>query len=192
MNAYSVSAGALLIVLVLAGVIFMGCGHLGARESGAGKVKWVYLQKYEFPNPADIRGILLYDLYRPDDPPAKPDVYMLIGDRKEIEGILKQELNPEIIVPDRGVVAEISALYAAALEDSRKANAYVGAPPYTKIVFITKDGGYVRQFAALDDEKVFRDKWMESPELWQVLHRIGFVWSPYPADMDSGPLPPIK
>jgi hypothetical protein len=159
-------------------------------------VRIVKLSGYDFPAPAEVRGILIYNAsgdYTPwndavELEPGKTDLDLLAGDLPELQELMGRKLAPPIHVADRSAIEKISRLYATTLAQAKHEGTYILTGCTQRIVFVTKTGAYVRGFKAY--RGTILEPWLDSPALWQEFVRIGYIKEgPDPRRPSLGPRP---
>jgi hypothetical protein len=148
--------------------------------------KIVRLGRYDFPDPKEVKGILVVRAV------LTPQVFeravwgsdvlrLLIGDKDEMQRVLGKELQPAVTSSDQEVIRRISTLYADYLAGIRAAIAEdlgYRAACFTRLivtermVFVTDKGAYWRSFATHDE--LFIDLDMRSREIWRELSKVGY------------------
>jgi len=161
-------------------VVVTGCVMGDSKKSATRALEVVKLRRRDFPNPNEVRGILIYNAYRdyrplnetPEVIPDKPDLGLVVGNKAELQKLLHRELDPQMLVADMDPVARISHMYATALRVSQ-GHVLIGCTE--RIVFVTEQAAYVRGFGIDTEYGTVLEPWMESKELYQEFRKIGYL-----------------
>jgi fructose-specific component phosphotransferase system IIB-like protein len=180
------------LIMVFTVMAATGCVS-GAKEIPMNGVKIVKLDYSDFPDPNEVRGILVCGGrgdFHPgsDDPELASDdlgVAFLVGDRKEMQRLLGRELDPMAEAADPEAVRRISQLYAQAVAQAH-ANWAIGCTQ--RIVFVTEKVAYIRAFKAEYGHII--EPCMMSGVIWREFRKIGGLeWRETDANAPSFVLP---
>lgn len=162
-------------LLLAAGLAcFMLMQSCAKREKQAkASFEFVQADKYFVPPADETVAILLYPVGDINDCNVCP-VEALFGDKKESERITGKKFKPWTLVKGREWLEKIMYGYKIALKEAEEKN-FERRGIMGKIVFITRNKGYIRGINMNFDENVAYDNYMESALLRDYFKELGFV-----------------
>lgn len=170
------------VYITLACLILIGSGCMmnDRPQIPSQAIQVIKLKGRDFPDPNEIRGILICHAYFGFNPcndtheviPDRTGLWLVLGNQAELQKLMHRELDPQMLVEDIVAVARISHMYATAL---RKPQGHTLIGGSARIFFITKAAAYVRDFIVDDENNTILEAWMESKELYQEFQKIGYL-----------------
>ncbi|MDD5327752.1 MAG: hypothetical protein PHY02_08075 [Phycisphaerae bacterium] len=99
----------------------------------------------------------------------------LFGDKKNAEKIIGRKLEPMKLIEGRGWLEKIIDEYDIALTEAEEKGLDKQYGIMSKIVFITRNKGYIRNVTFKDSDDVFYDEYMKSNVLRDYFETLGFI-----------------
>jgi hypothetical protein len=176
--------GVVLGFFVMGLIPILGCTKSSLPVTRSDADSPLDMHRYDFPDVNEVRGILVYADWNLAEGFSLDgnQLGLVVGDRIELQKILRLKLRPTMMVDDPAAVRRISEAYASALAEHRKkamkdtrGGTHFLISTTLRIAFITKGRIYLRDFTIDDTDMVIFEPWMESKELWVEFKKIGYL-----------------
>jgi hypothetical protein len=169
---------ALIFATVVLTLISTTKGNNQLEPKANEKFEVIQADKYFVPPADETIAILLY-LYGgrdcnicPEDCNACP-LIAIIGDKIDTEKIIGKELEPFKLIKGRDWLEKIMNGYSIALKEAEEKDFW--SPNDAKIIFITRNKGYIRNLSFKEEAGTVYDEYMESKLLGDYFKELGFI-----------------